>query len=105
MYILSEGPGNYNNTPLVRTSNPMRRDVQNARPFGHLVIQIDTVNPGIWPFHCHIAWHASAGFFAQFVFQPNDIPNLEIPNSVYDTCNSWNTLSAQGHHTQIDSGM
>lgn len=105
MYILSDGPGDYNGSKFVRTSNPMRRDVQNVRPFGHLVLQVETVNPGVWPFHCHIAWHASAGFFAQFVFQPDKITQLEVPQSVTDGCAVWNAFSYDDGPIQIDSGV
>ncbi|KAK2055831.1 Cupredoxin [Colletotrichum caudatum] len=33
-------------------------------------------NPGVWPFHCHIAWHSSAGLFAQFLLQPEKVKQL-----------------------------
>jgi hypothetical protein len=28
-----------------------------------MVFQIDADNPGMWPFHCHIAWHVSGGLY------------------------------------------
>jgi FtsP/CotA-like multicopper oxidase with cupredoxin domain len=59
MYILHEGPGFYGGQPFVNPSNPQRRDVQMLRPNGHIVVQYDADNPGVWPFHCHIAWHLS----------------------------------------------
>ncbi|TGJ78816.1 hypothetical protein E0Z10_g9951 [Xylaria hypoxylon] len=105
MYILSTGPGNYSGAPVVRSTNPMRRDVQMVQPFGHLVVQIDAVNPGIWAFHCHIAWHASAGFFSQMVFLPDQIRKYKIPASAAQTCNDWDAFTRQVAPDQIDSGL
>ena len=59
MYILHEGDGYWDGTSITNPENPQRRDVQMLRPSGHIVVQIDADNPGVWPFHCHIAWHAS----------------------------------------------
>ena len=30
-----------------------------VQPGGHIVLQYEADNPGVWPFHCHIAWHLS----------------------------------------------
>ena len=57
--VLHEGPGFYTNQPLTNPSNPQRRDTQMLRPGGHIVVQYEADNPGVWPFHCHIAWHLS----------------------------------------------
>lgn len=67
-FILSEGggvwdggAGNYDNQP--------RRDTQilrQADPNGgasHLAVQFKTDNPGVWPLHCHRAWHVSSGLY------------------------------------------
>ncbi|KAI0455700.1 multicopper oxidase-domain-containing protein [Xylaria acuta] len=110
MYILSAGPGNYSDSiPFVRPENPVRRDVQMVQPFGHVVIQIDSTNPGIWPFHCHIAWHASAGFFSQMLFRPDDIiretGSREFPSRVAQTCREWQAFTNKVVPNQIDSGL
>lgn len=63
MYVLSEGAGTWDGSTVVNGGNPQRRDVQLLRPDGYLVLQYDAVNPGVWPFHCHIAWHVSAGLY------------------------------------------
>ncbi|KAI0869006.1 multicopper oxidase [Hypoxylon argillaceum] len=105
MYILSAGPGNYNGTDIVRPSNPMRRDVQMVEAFGHVVVQMDTSNPGVWPFHCHIAWHASAGFFSQMIFRPDDIPALPLPADAAQTCRDWDAFTQRVVPDQIDSGL
>ncbi|KAI8627907.1 multicopper oxidase [Xylariaceae sp. FL1651] len=105
MYILSQGPGNYNGQEIIRPSNPMRRDVQMVQAFGYIVVQMDVVNPGIWPFHCHIAWHASAGFFSEMVFLPDEIRQYQIPESVYQTCRDWDAFTKRVVPDQIDSGL
>ncbi|KAF2963826.1 laccase [Xylaria multiplex] len=105
MYILAQGPGNYNGTGIIRPSNPMRRDVQMVQPLGHIVVQMDVVNPGIWPFHCHIAWHASAGFFSQMVFLPDQIRKYQIPASSAQTCREWDAFTKEVAPNQIDSGL
>ena len=56
MFVLSEGTGTWDGTTQGNSSNPARRDVQLIRPGGYIAIQVDADNPGIWPFHCHIAW-------------------------------------------------
>ncbi|KAI0154133.1 multicopper oxidase [Xylariaceae sp. FL1272] len=87
------------------TPGPMRRDVQMVRAFGHVVVQIDVTNPGVWPFHCHIAWHASAGFFSQMVFLPEKIKQYTIPGSVGQACKDWDAFTKSTVVDQIDSGL
>ena len=110
MYILAAGPGNYNESSPLPTikdlaDNPPRRDVQNVQPFGHIVVQMEVVNPGIWPFHCHIAWHASAGFFAQMVFLPEKIAKYSVPDKMAQTCKLWSDFTSRVAPDQIDSGL
>ncbi len=62
MYVLNEGVGSWDGT-IVDSGNPQRRDVQLMPPDGYIVVQYDSVNPGVWPFHCHIAWHVSGGLY------------------------------------------
>ncbi|KAH9889159.1 multicopper oxidase [Xylariomycetidae sp. FL2044] len=124
MYILSQGPGNYvppnststnstmtaDLTTIVRPTNPMRRDVQMVSPRSHIVVQMDVVNPGLWPFHCHIAWHASAGFFSQLLFLPDEVAAHadQVPDTVRQTCREWDEWTSAGAGAvpnQIDSGL
>ena len=51
------------NHSMTNPGNPQRRDVQLLKPLGYIVLQIDAANPGVWPFHCHIAWHVSGGLY------------------------------------------
>ncbi|KAK0656277.1 laccase with copper binding domain [Cercophora newfieldiana] len=101
-YILHEGAGDWDGG-IVRPNNPLRRDVQLVRPKGHLVLQFDA-NPGVWGFHCHIAWHASGGFFASFVVQPDEVVKMRLPHTVEDTCDAWDAWTARNVAEQIDSG-
>jgi FtsP/CotA-like multicopper oxidase with cupredoxin domain len=63
MFILHEGPGTWDGVTITNPSNPTRRDTQLLQPLGHLAMQITADNPGVWPFHCHIAWHLSGGLY------------------------------------------
>ena len=67
MYVLNEGLGTWDGSSVVNSENPQRRDVQLLQPDGYIVVQYDGDNPGVWPFHCHIAWHVSAGLYVNFM--------------------------------------
>lgn len=49
MYVLAEGDGRWDGTTIVNPSNPVRRDTHIIRALGHLVLQFDGKNPGVWP--------------------------------------------------------
>lgn len=104
-YVLHEGPGQWDGHTIINPSNPMRRDVQLVRPNGHLVLQFDTNNPGVWPFHCHIAWHASGGFLTQFIVQPEKIEAMRVPSIMAQTCRDWAAWTGTHVPDQIDSGL
>ena len=76
-----------------------------VRPNGHLVVQFDNNNPGVWPFHCHTAWHASGGFFANFLLQSAETVKYKIPDSVAQTCRDWAAWTRTNVPDQIDSGQ
>ncbi|QSZ30962.1 hypothetical protein DSL72_000522 [Monilinia vaccinii-corymbosi] len=106
MQILSEGPGDWDGTTITRQSNPQRRDVQIVRPKGHFVWQINTDNPGVWPFHCHIVWHVSGGLSASILEHPEKIQNeMKIPNSFDHGCAQWNSFSNHNVVDEVDSGL
>lgn len=67
MYVLAEGVGEWDGSTVVDPGNPQRRDVQLLQPLGYIVVQIDAANPGVWPFHCHIAWHVSGGLYVNIM--------------------------------------
>ena len=59
------------------------------------------------PFHCHIAWHASAGFFSQMLFLPDEVRTYrdQVPYSIEQTCAEWREFTATQTVNQIDSGL
>jgi hypothetical protein len=56
-------------------------------------------NPGVWPFHCHIAWHVSGGLYANMMEGPDLIEELDIPQIMHQTCRDW---AAYTNTTVID---
>ena len=132
MFVLAVGTGTWDSKTIVNPTNPQRRDVQLVPPFGYMVWQANAGksshlstaattnkvqppvhvidlsrmikdNPGTWPFHCHIAWHAGAGLFVDILESPAAIANLPIPNSVNQVCSDWSKFSATGAVDQIES--
>ncbi|KAI9676974.1 MAG: hypothetical protein M1817_006813 [Caeruleum heppii] len=104
MFILSVGPGAWNGS-IVNPRNPQRRDVQTLPAFSHLVVQIDADNPGVWPFHCHIAWHVSQGLYINIMERPADIKQMQIPMIMSQTCRDWSKFSGENTINMIDSGL
>ena len=84
----------------------MRRDVQMLQPNGYIVVQIEADNPGVWPFHCHIAWHVSGGLYVNLLERPDEIPSVvQIPSSVDGLCSSWDAWTNSNVVDEIDSGL
>lgn len=105
MYVLAEGVGSWDGK-IVNADNPQRRDTQLIRPNGYLVIQIDLDNPGMWPFHCHVAWHVSEGMNINILEQtPSVQHDLHAPASIAQTCRDWWTWTGNNFVDQIDSGL
>lgn len=106
MHILHQGTGDYDGTSITNSNNPQRRDVQLLPPNGHIVWQITADNPGVWPFHCHIAWHVSAGLYANILERPADIKKtVQIPLVMAQTCRDWAAYTKTDVVDQIDSGL
>ncbi|KAK4168784.1 laccase lac5 [Cladorrhinum sp. PSN259] len=101
-YILAEGLGEWDGT-ITRPKNPHRRDVHLVRAGGHLVMQFDA-NPGVWAFHCHIAWHASGGFFSTLIVDSKKVQRMRIPGDIQENCKAWDLWSKRNVVDQIDSG-
>ncbi|KAK6840751.1 multicopper oxidase [Apiospora arundinis] len=80
---------------IVNPQNPQRRDVQLLLPGHYLVVQWNQDNPGVWPLHCHITWHASAGFLWMVLENPAAIQkDMAIPGVVAQTCPNWDKWTA-----------
>ncbi|CAD6590291.1 MAG: hypothetical protein ASARMPREDX12_004245 [Alectoria sarmentosa] len=104
MYILDEGLGSWDGS-VVNSKNPQRRDVQLMQPDGYMVVQYDAVNPGVWPFHCHIAWHVSGGLYINLLELPAEIAEYHPPASSKQTCVDWADYTNVDVVDQIDSGL
>lgn len=98
--------GNCWDGTIVRPENPQRRDVQMLLPESYIVIQWTQDNPGIWPFHCHIAWHLSGGMVWNVLERPDDIQkDMEIPSVMSQTCRDWWSWTGNNVVDVIDSGI
>lgn len=102
--VLAGGTGRWSGN-IVNPSNPQRRDTHILPANGYLVLQWGSDNPGVWPFHCHIAWHISGGLNANFLERPDDIKNLKIPSTTFQNCRNWAAYSGGHIVEQIDSGL
>ncbi|KAK5947286.1 hypothetical protein PMZ80_001436 [Knufia obscura] len=119
MFVLSAGGGSTPTTTNSTTTqsqatwtgtttnptNPLRRDTYLLQPNGYMVVQINSDNPGVWPFHCHIAWHVSGGLYMNLVTQTGSLAEMEVPGEVGGLCESWGVFAGVEGVDQIDSGL
>lgn len=103
--VLAEGPGPWDGTIESFAANPLRRDTHVQRRFGHLVIQFTLDNPGVWSYHCHIAWHSAMGFNMVFLERPLDLAKTEVPFVINQTCVDWEQWTKNHVVDQIDAGI
>lgn len=104
MQVLAEGTGTWDGK-IVNPNNPARRDTQLIRPSGYLVVQLDLDNPGMWPLHCHVAWHTSQGMNINILEQPKEVQKMDVPASIAQTCRNWWDFTDNNYVPQIDSGL
>ncbi|MCJ1332771.1 hypothetical protein MMC10_009465 [Thelotrema lepadinum] len=117
-WAISSGVGEWDgSTVAANPSNPNRRDVITVEPGkiqttgeitpGYVVIGYETNNPGMWPFHCHIAWHVGAGLYVNLLEQPGALAtsDTEIPDAIPQTCTNWDKFTSANFVDQIDSGL
>ena len=107
--VLAEGVGQWDGN-VKHIWNTQRRDVQLLQPGtsdnpGYLVIQYNTDNPGVWPLHCHIAWHVSTGLYINVMEQTDKIKQKVLPDTVSQTCRDWYDYSGHNVVAEIDSGL
>lgn len=106
--VLAQGPGVWDGTldaSVSSSNNPPRRDVQVQPRLGHLVIQFTIDNPGVWSYHCHIAWHASQGFNLVFLELPQELAQAQVPFVIDQTCVDWKAWTDTHFVDQIDAGI
>ena len=110
MHILAEGYGKWDGN-IVNPRNPQRRDVhilhnaQSPTVPSYMVMQIEADNPGVWPFHCHVAWHTSQGMNINLLEQPKEVKKMDVPASIAQTCRNWWDFTEVNYVPQIDSGL
>ena len=72
----------------------------------YIVIQYFQDNPGVWPLHCHIAWHLSAGMNWMVLEDPDAVENvMSIPSIMAQTCRDWSAYTKTNVVKQIDDGI
>ncbi|KAF2477172.1 uncharacterized protein BDR25DRAFT_251761 [Lindgomyces ingoldianus] len=109
-HVLAEGFGDWDGT-IVNPENTVRRDthiLQNARSAtvpAFMVLQYNQDNPGVWPLHCHLAWHVSGGLFMNALERPEDIQAEDFDQDIFDGCTAWDAYTAGNPPNQIDSGL
>jgi FtsP/CotA-like multicopper oxidase with cupredoxin domain len=97
------GAGSVWDGTIVNPRNPTRRDTVIIPPLGWAALSFQADNPGIWPFHCHAAWHLSGGLTMNIMTRPEDIP--KIPQGMREsTCAAWDAYTDRNTVDQIDAG-
>jgi FtsP/CotA-like multicopper oxidase with cupredoxin domain len=66
--------------------NVMRRDVATLEGYGWLALRFIADNPGVWAFHCHMAWHSESGLVMQFLDRVEEVAKWEVPASNRALC-------------------
>lgn len=93
---------------LLKPENPTRRDTTMLPAGGWLVVAFVTDNPGVWLFHCHIAWHVSGGLSVDFMERVAD-QEAQISDEQADefaqNCEAWNDFWADSTLKKPDSGL
>ncbi|KIW35406.1 uncharacterized protein PV07_02104 [Cladophialophora immunda] len=108
--VLAEGFGTWDGT-VTNPSNPQRRDVHmlwaQATPDNpsYIVVQYTQDNAGVWPLHCHIAWHLSAGMVIMLLEHPEQLTALQVPDSVAQTCPAYTTWYAANPGVVVDDSL
>ncbi|SPB53371.1 Cytochrome P450 family protein [Aspergillus niger] len=109
-WVLAEGQGIWDGH-ITNPSNPLRRDTHILQPGtaenpAYAVLEWRQDNPGIWPLHCHMSIHSSAGMVILVMEQPDLIQkDMEIPTVMKKTCDDWDRFSHVEVVDQIDSGV
>lgn len=70
----------------LNTTNPIRRDTLTVAAFGWALVRFEADHPGLWAFHCHIAWHMEAGLLMQFMTRTDLLATMALPSDVLALC-------------------
>ncbi|TXT05089.1 hypothetical protein VHUM_03909 [Vanrija humicola] len=89
-HILARGTGELTPDKVkdiqVNLVNPLYRDTITIGSRAWALVRIPTDNPGVWPIHCHIGWHLSAGKLGLIVIRPDVVRNFDKPQEWKDLC-------------------
>jgi len=66
--------------------NPLRRDTVTVGSYEWVIIRVVLDNPGIWPLHCHNAWHTEAGMVMQLLVRGDEVRKRPLPQAERDMC-------------------
>jgi FtsP/CotA-like multicopper oxidase with cupredoxin domain len=77
-------------------ANPVRRDVATVEGFGWTLLRFVADNPGVWLFHCHLAWHSESGMAMQFVSRLDMMGNMTLPEANRRLCDAPETELRKG---------
>lgn len=97
-------PTVWNGDIMGSKSNPIRRDTHIIPALGYAAFQVKLDNPGIWPFHCHTAWHQSAGMNFLIATGLDDIQTTPLKEIMDRTKPAWLAYSQTHTVNQIDAG-
>jgi len=117
-FVLGEGKGNFLDLEkekpldtLLNFENPREVDTATLPSYGWLYLRFQAGNPGMWPMHCHIAWHEWMGQFLLFAEDVKNIPTTpsgilpECPAScVYNAAPVPSSTMSKGNSTNEASG-
>ncbi|KAI0039225.1 multicopper oxidase [Auriscalpium vulgare] len=84
-WIMGAGAGRYIGQSL-NVTNPLRRDTILIPAYSWMVLRFVTDNPGLWAFHCHLAWHMAAGLLMQFNSLPSTLAGMDVPADIVAQC-------------------
>ncbi|KAK7202641.1 Cupredoxin [Myxozyma melibiosi] len=82
----ASGTWDYSMLDTLPTTNLMRRDTVMVP--GWTLIRVYFNNPGLWSFHCHIAWHLEDGMYMQWLVDADSISTWSPPQAWFDLCPS-----------------
>jgi FtsP/CotA-like multicopper oxidase with cupredoxin domain len=88
-WIMQQGAGAFDWAAYqagLNVTNPLRRDTLTVEAYGWSLIRFRADNPGLWAFHCHIAWHMEAGLLMQFQSRSDLMKEWTIPADVLGLC-------------------
>ncbi len=88
-WVIASSPDQYfpwESYASLNTTNPMRRDTVVVDAYGWVLLRFRNDVPGMWAFHCHVAWHLQAGLLMQFQMRNDLMREWVLPEDVLALC-------------------